>query len=95
MEKAMNTKSFVDQLNQITDTLLAMTPAKERLFTAQFRQRRRKLLSMSCFSPSLIIYLNVLIATPHILKNGVEPVKHKDIIAKIAKRPLIIRQKHL
>jgi len=43
---------------------------------------------MSCFSPSLIIYRNALIATPHILKNGVEPAKCKDIIVKTAKRAI-------
>jgi len=86
--KATDTKSFFDQLNQITETLLAITPAQREVAHGSIRATQTEMTVNELFHPYLIIHLNVLIATPHILKNGVEPVKHKGIIPKTAKRPL-------
>lgn len=51
MEKAMNTKSFVDQLNQITDTLLAMTPAQREVVHRSIQATQAEITVNELFQP--------------------------------------------
>ena len=91
----MDTKTFVNQLSQITAALLAMTPAQREIVHQKIQTSQAEITVIEMIQPMF----DHLSQCPHChsthLKNGGKQKKFKGIIVKIAIRALITRQKYL